>query len=405
MNSKYWVFLLVGFLVFSFIPLQPPVFAQSAPGIGASRVGASDVTPDTSPPGLVLWNKLGSQYAIEHSEVGPNGTFGGGAFIPGKFEYAYLARYDQPGLVTFPKAAVPIERGTSAVWVNLFDTPETIPGSPNPILCEVKDSRSLFQLGYNGNNGPGLGGLCGFAGAVFSTATGRAGDWTYEAASGNKGIAEWHHYALIWDRDGIAGVDTGQRKVAVFVDGELNSNYWDDLGLQTFLPLTGGDLSLMTEMRDLSQGSVAFENLKIWDYARTEFDEPNPPKPRITVGLNVQPDSSRNFQFYGPVSNFKLDDPGFDDGDPYASSITFDQIPSGKHCFSDALPFRWSLNAITCSQPAKCAVDLAQHSVCITVNNGDDLTIAFRINRREHSTYAATGTRMPTGSATGANRC
>ena len=43
---------------------------------------------------LVLWNSLGSEYEIEHSNIGPNGSFNGGGsahFVSGKTGNALAA--------------------------------------------------------------------------------------------------------------------------------------------------------------------------------------------------------------------------------------------------------------------------------------------------------------------------
>jgi CSLREA domain-containing protein len=108
----------------------------------------------------------------------------------------------------------------------------------------------------------------------------------------------------------------------------------------------------------------------------------------ITIVKDAQPDANRNFLFYGPFGEFKLDDPGFDDGDRIDRSITYQDVLPGTHTFADALPFRWDLHEVLCApapgSTATCAIDLAQRTAAITVNAGDVITATF-VNQQKGS--------------------
>jgi hypothetical protein len=225
---------------------------------------------------LVLWNKLGSQTEVENSEVGLNGTFGGGSFVEGYFGNAYIADYTQDFLVNFPKEVIPIDAGTIEFWGKLIGFPDSMGGpGEKPYFLVINDGYSAFQIGFNCNDGGANGGLCGVVGHGFMTGTGYFSNWgwEYEDVLGSGQQEEWHHYALVWNKNGISGVSDGTKKVAVFLDGQLNSGRWHDYhgGGSEFVPLTSGQLGLSKNIG--SQGSTAIDNLKIWNYDKTDFSD------------------------------------------------------------------------------------------------------------------------------------
>jgi hypothetical protein len=170
------------------------------------------------PGGLVLWNKLGSQAEIENSQVGLDGTFGGGGFVEGMFGNAYSANHDQDLLVTFPKEVVPIDAGTIEFWAKLTGFPDHMEWWRKPYFVCIGDGYSWFEIGFNGNDGGGSGGLVGRVGHGFMTGTGTyRGNWTYQEILGVGQVEDWHHYALVWHKDGVPGVAGGTKKVVVFL--------------------------------------------------------------------------------------------------------------------------------------------------------------------------------------------
>lgn len=235
---------------------------------------------------VVLWNTLDSESAIENSKIGQNGFFGEGSFEEGLFGTAYSIDYSVssevfPDLVTitFPKEVINIDSGTIEIWAKLENFPYYLGhgGSslPFPYLLHIDDGYSSWKLGLNSNDGASNGGLCGTVGHGFLTGSGYFGSWSHEQVLGSGQTEKWHHYALVWDRDGITGIDDGTRKVAVFLDGQLESGRWQDyygrvfLGINEIVPLVGGELQLAVNWR--SQGKIIVDNLVVWDDAITDF--------------------------------------------------------------------------------------------------------------------------------------
>jgi hypothetical protein len=215
---------------------------------------------------LILSNTLGSQADIEHSQVGLDGTFFGGTFVPGRV--AGTTAYHSTGgtqYITFPKEVIPFPRGKIEFWGKIQTNSDSLPwdGYGGGYWLEINDGITGYRLGFTGNNGNTGGGLCGDV-PCGTTGTGLFGSWTYTRALRGGNVQEWHRYELVWNKDGIPGVSGGTHKVAVFIDGKLNTGYWEDES--SGLPLTGGTISIPGYPSYLFAGrSLTMQDLKVYD--------------------------------------------------------------------------------------------------------------------------------------------
>jgi hypothetical protein len=252
--------------------LFPDVVSRTEAAPVGSALRFSTNAP--APAGLVLWNKLGSAGEIANSEVGPAGTLAAGGFVSGPFGNAIELDMGQRFGCTFPAASLKTPRGCMEFWARLSGFPAQMPwsgGKPVLVGCPTPEgSPDCIIFYFNANNGGGDGGLC-VSSSFGHTGTGPFGSWTYSGAIGGGDVAEWHHYAVSWDKDGIPGLSGGTRKVAVFVDGNLNSapgTLWD---AETFFDVPDGYVFGLLSHQGITEGRVAFDNLKVWNYAKTGF--------------------------------------------------------------------------------------------------------------------------------------
>ena len=95
----------------------------------------------------------------------------------------------------------------------------------------------------------------------------------------------------------------------------------------------------------------------------------------ITLVKDSKPDSRRNFRFSGDLGDFRLDDPGFNENDPFNASITF-EVEHGTYTVIEDVPHFWHLTDISCAGGST-STDLAGHSVGITVVAGQHVTCTF----------------------------
>jgi len=226
--------------------------------------------------GLVLWNRLDSESDVAEGCVGPGGVMKAGRFVPGRFGKGVELTMQEPFGVTFPAKVVPGPDGCIEFWAKLVDFPTELAWGDRPglIAACAEDGSCGFMLHFNGNDGSSNGGLCARVAGLCSAGTGTFGTWTYSRALGADNVGDWHHYALAWATDGIPGVDNGARKAAVYVDGKLNTTVWNGgIGNKLEVPTTGQFGFL--HHQGLTTGRVVFDNLKIWNYAKTDFADRN----------------------------------------------------------------------------------------------------------------------------------
>lgn len=227
--------------------------------------------------GLVVWNRLGSESEVRNSRVGPDGKLSAGRFVPGRFGKGIELNMQEPFGVTFPAEIVPAAAGCIEFWAKLIDFPQTLPWGEKPGLVGVSEKENATGgpcLHFNGNDGAANGGLCARLGTIGSAGTAQYGSWTYALALGTDAVSDWHHYALVWNPAGIPGVADGTRGLAVFVDGRLNTGSWSGAVVPPgpwTLP-SGGRLGLLCH-QGMPSGRVVFDNLKIWNYAKTDFGD------------------------------------------------------------------------------------------------------------------------------------
>ena len=246
--------------------------------VGIEHIQQLDIvlSGGTGQKGLVLWNRLGSESDVKNSRVGPGGKFNAGRFVEGRFGKGIELNMQEQFGVTFPSEIVPGPDGCIEFWARLVNFPADIrqPGGSWPGLIAACDANGAqhFLLCFCANDGASNGGICARVAGLASAGTGQFGSWTYARALNANTADGWHHYALVWATAGIPGVENGQRKAAVYVDGKLNTGYWGGgTGDKLAVP-TDGRFGLLSHQGTPS-GSVVFDNFKIWNYAKTNFND------------------------------------------------------------------------------------------------------------------------------------
>ncbi len=215
--------------------------------------------------------------------------------MPGASGDVYSASRDETSLVTFPKGVINGSRGAIHFDAKMTGLPASIGIGPSPSLIGIGDATSSYYgLEFNTRNPQGNGGLCVSAGQFFTAGTGigegrlhssASSGWTYANALAGADPAEWHHYALVWDEDGIVGLGNGTIKVAALVDDKLITKRMQyNPPFEMAAPLDG-QLALLNASSSLWQGSAQFSNLNVWSYARvaaSELPRPQLYLPKVT---------------------------------------------------------------------------------------------------------------------------
>ena len=241
-------------------------------------------------PELLYHCTFDSAESVEKSAAGPNGKFLGGEFVPGKVGNALRSPGDSPVAEVDLSKGLLQPRGTIEFWAKIEEPPAFYGDRGNPLffglwLFDNLDDPGLCSthLGWCANNGMGMAGLCGmvYHRAMATDPTMRTN--TYGPLLSDP--AAWHHYAIVWDSEGLpsARASDGTPAVATLVlDGRV---------LQTFgrnqqskgegllkLPSFQGKLAFpVPAARWGNPGNhVPFliDEFKIWSAPKTDFAIP-----------------------------------------------------------------------------------------------------------------------------------
>lgn len=224
--------------------------------------------------GLVLWNKLGSDYEVLHSEVGANGKVIGTshAYEPAQHGDGYVRKATGQNYVQFPGSVLNhlAYRGTIELWIN--------PKVPKPVPYKygvfgligapyghggVPSARNIHLIWGDTVSGQGLQGRVGFEDMDGSYAVTPQEPTQFVATVGVP-----FHAAISWDLDGIDGTDD---TVRVYRNGIIvgsTESRWNPNGA--------------TERYDIILGygpdyggfdKFISDNIKIWNYAKTDFSD------------------------------------------------------------------------------------------------------------------------------------
>ena len=247
------------------------------------RTNFKDITLSSSASsgeeGLVFYSSLDDENAIITPAVGHGGKIESGTFVPGKFGQA-LAINARANGATFPIPAGTLgPAGCIECWARIpvDRTYLADGGMPRLFTLRRMDNPNEFFLEWNGNNGCGGHGLTGRAAGATAPTNGKAYDEqsAYGCTLGSNPTG-WHHYALVWNKGGLAIGDSRAPVVAVYIDGRcIGKTFSINLEGLDFLHDNDTNLNLPKSMeteRNYQRASVEIDEFKIWNYAKTEFD-------------------------------------------------------------------------------------------------------------------------------------
>ena len=249
--------------------------------------GAAVVPVRQYKPKLIYHCTFDSAEAIERPATGPSGKFLGGEFVPGKKGRALRIPGNVPtALVDLPRGMMQ-PRGTIEFWSKIEDPPASYGDRGNPRFFGL----SLFDdpanpgpystyLQFTSNDGMGMSGLCGMIYHRAMATDPHMRTNTYGPILEDP--AAWHHYAIVWDSDGLSfskASDGTPAVAAIVLDGRVlqtfgRNQFAHGKGLLRLPELQG---RLAFPVADTGWGffprPVAFliDEFKIWSAPRTEF--------------------------------------------------------------------------------------------------------------------------------------
>ncbi len=237
--------------------------------------------------GLVFACSFDSLEEIEHVLANRGANPIKGRLVEGKRGNALLIEGRPESFVAYLPADEVNERvGCIEFWAQLRDPTSRFSWMEkcNPSFFRMNNGYRTYGMGIAGNNSIGWSGLHGWAdGQMCATS------WyfdkvhtSYESILGQDSHA-WHHYALVWDLDGIGDLvrNDERQTMAIYVDGKLHCSidYKENERLHppgdpataknAHLPLR---LVFLSPQSNSHPNSFLMDEFKIWNFAKTTFD-------------------------------------------------------------------------------------------------------------------------------------
>ncbi len=236
--------------------------------------------------GLVYWCTFDSEEAIVNPAVGPGGEVENVSFVPGKVGDALrVSACSVAAVIPFPAGTLR-EKGCIEFWAKT-ENPRpffTDKGDPHFFDIDFTEGSGMggFHLAYNANNGCGNSGLCGGCPVgLLTTHSGYSWQMPYENVLRPGTVSAWHHYALVWDANGVLA-NGGNTHCALLIDGKFVSKIHTPGNIDGVraafdrIPSFPSTLMIPVKRKDImshSKSAFLIDELKIWDFAKTNFDD------------------------------------------------------------------------------------------------------------------------------------
>ncbi len=231
--------------------------------------------------GLIFHCTFDNEASVASPVVGPKGEFLCGRFVEGKSGKALQTTvYAENATFELP----PNFFGTSGCIefsAKILSTSQMIGSGGDPRLFTITQKRrhnTICTIDIVSNNG------CGNAGFSTWTILGNMASLrgcqalSYEDLFPGTNCRDWHHYAVVWDLDGIAGLPGNPRK-ALLVDGKLIPDIQRSTRSPEEVMSVISSPMLLSFTHDPALGPelatkspFLMDDFKIWNYAKTDFN-------------------------------------------------------------------------------------------------------------------------------------
>lgn len=232
--------------------------------------------------GLIFYCTFDSTEAIQNPVVGPSAVFNKATTVPGKEENALLAQPYKPQAAYDLPANFFGHAGCIEFWAKIRKTSSSVGwgGDPRFFTVTRQDNGETFcTLDVVSNNGGGNSGFATWS-IVGNIASIRGMRSLYYNDLFNGDWRDWHHYAIIWDANGLKGLhNADNRTVALLVDGEVTpcGKFDTHAAFEIEQYISGPSRLSFTHDPDKdhehqTKSPFLIDEFKIWNYPKTEFD-------------------------------------------------------------------------------------------------------------------------------------
>lgn len=230
---------------------------------------------ERSDAGLIYWNTFDSEAAARSPKVGPKSTLNAGRFVEGVKGNALYTEGNSDVLSFRIPPNTLKTKGCIEFWAKLDVQNDSFGSNSHPRFFWLSriGSSGAIRLDYNANNGRGAGGLTTIFNNVSCGSSSFSGQFSYSSILGQD-FRGWHHYALVWNGNGVSTGEKNKPFVAIYVDGKMVSRQIEgsELSMQSTIDNTTEFIVACYNYSAQSRLPFAIDELKIWNYDKMEFD-------------------------------------------------------------------------------------------------------------------------------------
>ena len=227
--------------------------------------------------GLAFYCTFDDEASITTPAVGPKGIFQGGEFTPGKNGNAlFVPAFTSGAKFDLPSGVIGTA-GTIEFWGKANELGPLTEGGCPRFFEILKMGKGEISQDWNSNNGGGgygltfrMDGLPWMATSSFEYSSAMRSSYRRPPMRPD---AEWHHYALVWDVNGVE--IPGKPSAAVYLDGRLILSTPFVSSWKGPANVADGSTLLFPcredEMPGYGRRAFTIDDFKIWNYAKTNF--------------------------------------------------------------------------------------------------------------------------------------